>query len=425
MDIEKLFRKSLDIIKEKWGLPSKGFLAGGSISNIAWNIVTGKNAPVNDIDIYLLNTLHEDTNPSLIGKQSFKDLESKSYEDYKGVHECYETKRYYYIDDVSNDGIFNIIQYNSNTESPMIIIDSFDINCCQLGYDISEDKFYYTKEFVDFLESSELKVTSILTPSHTALRLFKKKDELGANLNDSEINLLTFLINNTKTNDIPIVNTIKYRFKSKYSNLYIKYEDEMRSNFRLHRDIDFEKEIKDKYQVDTEIYTLLARKNLVNTSLLKIPGLITDKDILFWYRNLYGTKNEKLYMALYKMYDQSLGLSYVDCDPGNEKIKLLNRITSFSPRISNHLKGFKLSEQVDTIDRLISAYGPEVAILVLEKNRITSDTDLSDEMTNLLLELSVRREVHENMNRINEILYESDNVGDIISFTNDKLSLFS
>ena len=48
MNIENLCRKSIEIIKEKWGIPETGFIAGGSIANIIWELVSGKEAIVND-----------------------------------------------------------------------------------------------------------------------------------------------------------------------------------------------------------------------------------------------------------------------------------------------------------------------------------------------------------------------------------------
>ena len=42
MEIEILARKAVDILKSKWGLPKKGFLAGGSLANLIWEIHSGK-----------------------------------------------------------------------------------------------------------------------------------------------------------------------------------------------------------------------------------------------------------------------------------------------------------------------------------------------------------------------------------------------
>lgn len=38
MNVESLARQAISRIKETWGLPERGFIAGGSISNIIWEI---------------------------------------------------------------------------------------------------------------------------------------------------------------------------------------------------------------------------------------------------------------------------------------------------------------------------------------------------------------------------------------------------
>jgi hypothetical protein len=49
MNIELLGRNAINKIKETWELP--GFLAGGSISNLIWEEISGNKSIINDIDI--------------------------------------------------------------------------------------------------------------------------------------------------------------------------------------------------------------------------------------------------------------------------------------------------------------------------------------------------------------------------------------
>ena len=66
MEIEILARKALDILKSKWGLPKRGFLAGGSLANTIWELHSGNKAVVNDIDIFLFdgNIKNQEENPN-------------------------------------------------------------------------------------------------------------------------------------------------------------------------------------------------------------------------------------------------------------------------------------------------------------------------------------------------------------------------
>ncbi len=86
MKIENLGRRAIEIIKNKWGLPKSGFIAGGSISNIVWELVSGNKAVVNDIDVFLFDGILEkklDQDKTSIFK--YKEVEDKYYEDYTGM----------------------------------------------------------------------------------------------------------------------------------------------------------------------------------------------------------------------------------------------------------------------------------------------------------------------------------------------------
>ena len=52
MNIDSLIRTAIERIKNNWGLPERGFVAGGSIANIVWELVSGNEAIINDIDIF-------------------------------------------------------------------------------------------------------------------------------------------------------------------------------------------------------------------------------------------------------------------------------------------------------------------------------------------------------------------------------------
>jgi hypothetical protein len=64
MNIESLGRQAIERIKSEWGLPKRGFLAGGSIANIVWELVSGNKAVVSDIDVFIFDSLEERVNTS-------------------------------------------------------------------------------------------------------------------------------------------------------------------------------------------------------------------------------------------------------------------------------------------------------------------------------------------------------------------------
>ena len=62
MNVEQLAKNAIDKIKSQWGLPKRGFIAGGSISNLIWEEVSGTKAIINDIDVFLFDGLLDSYN---------------------------------------------------------------------------------------------------------------------------------------------------------------------------------------------------------------------------------------------------------------------------------------------------------------------------------------------------------------------------
>src|ERR1035437_8606000 len=88
----------------------------------------------------------------------------------------------YKINEHSRDSLLNFVNYSASTTDYNIIIESFDINCTQVGYDLSNGKLIFTKAFDEFIQTGDLKVTCAASPAHTLIRILKKRDELSAKL---------------------------------------------------------------------------------------------------------------------------------------------------------------------------------------------------------------------------------------------------
>jgi len=260
MNIEKLFRESINDIKSKWQLPKSGFLAGGSIANLVWEKVSGNKAVINDLDIYYLDGIADMKEvEDFKRKQSFLKREKVVYEDYSGLNINFRTSSFYLIEKVTNDGIFNNIYYRSNTDNPLIIIDSFDINSCQAGYDISTDKFYWTDEFEEFLKTGQVRLVSLNSPAHSAMRLIKKKIDMNASLPDIELDIIAYALNNYS-----FIDTTKYRFKERYAKMFENYKSHLDSRFELVRDLELEESLRNSYNVFDHIWTLKPKVNGLN-----------------------------------------------------------------------------------------------------------------------------------------------------------------
>ena len=410
MDIEILCRKAIEIIKEKWSIPETGFIAGGSIANIVWELVSGKKAVINDIDVFIfrkkINTF-ENSKDSLY---RYKEDSVKVYEDYTGINWSTYTKNFYSIVSSERNGIFNTIEYDSNVEDPRFIIDSFDINCTAVGYSIDDDKFYWTKDFEKFLNTGELKIVSLTTPAHSAIRIIKKSDELGCKVDEFEFKILSYVVDNYYFSDIS-----KRMFKERYYDVYEKYSDKLNSFFNIVRCLDDEMYIKSRFGSDDKLYKLVPIKYILENNSgdrsleywndENLSKIQTCKNFIFYIRNVYGNESIKKIWNSYSFNSED----YIDCQPTDIDLDLLKRLVE-NTRSINTLNGYTLSEQLNIIKTLFKEFSddPIIAISLLEKEGFKLPEEF-DESTKLLLELSVRKEiVNDTKGKVGKILGEKE-----------------
>ena len=412
MNIENLVRTAISRIKENWGLPEGGFIAGGSIANIAWELVSGKKAVINDIDVFLFDGIIDSIDPSnnkLLFK--YQEKETKFWEDYSGMRYSSITKDFYTIEGSEHEGMFNKVKYKSNKLDTDIILRSFDINSTKVGYSIEEDKCYWTPEFEEFLKTGELKVCNVMTPSHTAIRIVKKQKELNCKLDHFEIDLLKHVIEH-RFSDV-----LRYKFKSRYFDLYNQNIDSLKDDFEIKRDESTENYIKINFNEDSLIYYLspIIDSEKIDESKKFGPRyrevfsdenlnrIYNTQEFLFYMRNIYGKDNlPNLWSKLYFFFDDK---SYIDCQPSEEELELIARLGKYAPNSIENLKGKKLSEQISLVKWILEKYeeDPIVAISILEKHKISQE--LLDENDLFLLELSVRKQiVNDTKGKVNKVL---------------------
>lgn len=402
MNIEMLAREALKSIKSKWGLPNSGFLAGGSLANLVWELVSGNKAIINDIDIFhydgkIDKSTEIDKSESLF---LFKELEVKYHEEYQGMGMSISTKGRYVITDAEKDGIFNNIKYISTEEDPSFVIKSFDINCTAIGYSIEEDRFFWTEEFEDFLKTGNLKVVNASTPAHTAIRIAKKSKELKANLDEFEFRILSHCLNRR------YYDLARWRFKDRYCELYEENRDILEKYFSIKRDTQIEQYLMLEKNVETQLFflectDLLALSGMDHANTwgnnqlfedINVSSIDNSKDFIFYARNILG--NEKMADIWGKVHYYYKNKGYFDIEVEEEDLNLLDRFSRYAPNSIENLKGMKISEQIGLIKKLLETYveDPIVAITLLEKGKISKDTEF-DEYTKLILELSVRRDI--------------------------------
>jgi hypothetical protein len=417
MNIESLGRQAIERIKSEWGLPKRGFLAGGSIANIVWELVSGNKAVVSDIDVFIFDSLEERVNTSNRDTLfNYQEKETRYYEDYTGM--CFNTytKDFYSIIEAEREGMFNNIRYKSNSQDPSLIIKSFDINSTRIGYSIEKDELYWTPEFEEFLKTGELKVTNLMTPSHTAIRIVKKSKDLNVKLDEFEFKLIQYALS------CNFQDRIKLRFRERYLDLYKEYSEQLKDFFTVKRDFEAEDYVKIHHQKEVQLFYLSPIVNDESTEISDFDRLIyahrsnlfkedeninlifKSSDFLFYMRNIYG--KEELSKLWKKLYFYFKDINYIDKEVSMEDIELLCRFSENAPNSIENLKSYKLSEQISIIKKFLDKYkeDPIIAISILENVKINKDIEL-DEQTSLLLELSVRKQIlNDTRGKVNKIL---------------------
>lgn len=208
-------------------LPDKGLLCGGAVASTYLSLVDDKTYPINDVDIFVT----DDPNKYINTYLKFQSLSDDVTYDY--VMASQET---YHVTDSLRDGLTNYIFVKldgvSKGNPDLMILDGFDINCCQIGIDLSTYELYTTPAFDKFIENRELKIITTLTPSHTAIRIVKKSNELGVKLNKPQVFKELFPYFFARR----ISSSKKERtlfFGSKYKNMYFDYLVELLPFFSL------------------------------------------------------------------------------------------------------------------------------------------------------------------------------------------------
>jgi hypothetical protein len=387
MNFENIFKEVIVEMKKNWNLPSSGFLCGGSLANLIWEKTSGNKAVVNDIDIFIYKGKPE-SEDFVFTNFNINKTERAIYETYSGLNISYDRTVSHVILNSRREDIINYIDIYSEAYNPQSILDSFDINCCQVGYLLEEDKFFYTKGFLKFLETGKLELVNLHTPAHSAIRLAKKADELGVEVPKFEIEVAAISISQVFLLDIQ-----KLRFKEKYHDLFKKYENHLSDKFELVRCCESELELSYRNIKADPLYRL-SPKNIMIKGVERL-GVSTSKYFLSWIRQVKGNpKLEELWKKLFVAYDSKLTFEeYLDVEPNEDDLELLGKIIKWAPKSLKNLHGLKYSEQIDIIKRVFEHFKskPLVGISLLETLKIDEKFDFDDEMSMLVLELSLRK----------------------------------
>ena len=240
---KNIVERILNDLSKYGDIPNKGFLSGGAVANTLMSYVWGGEYPINDLDIFI------DDTESMLFRTVTTPIRSNKLiiegDGYMVTKLSYDHGSNYQIVSVERDGYLNRIFITSSRRNVgySYVLNGFDFNCCQVGIDLENNSLCYTESFENFLNNKQLEVTAIYTPAHTAIRLFKKLDELKCYCNVEEsMNLLSqpLLLENIVSLS---PRHFGLYFSTKYKEMYFTYYSKIREYFKLTKFFDHKKSV--------------------------------------------------------------------------------------------------------------------------------------------------------------------------------------
>lgn len=338
-----ILNKAIQYLKDNYVLPDTGFLAGGAIANVAYSFITGSEPVINDIDIFVYTEEYDAD--KVHTPNATKTLEVEEYVHENGM-ELYRRKTktisFYQIVGLKRENMLNYIYYYSDRIDYDVVLENFDLNCVQLGYDLEKNIFHYTKEFSQFLKDGKILINNITSPNQTLLRLFKKRDEMGAKIPITEINICGFAVNE----GIVLDRRVSY-FKDGYLKIWQTYEQELKPlGFYLSKEIIVTDNKQNLYQI---------KKHRDNQRVDEM----TSQNLIYLVRNDYLRYQNILILIN--------GDNYFDREISDDEYDLITFITHNFDCIINNLIKHNISNQLNLINKLLTYVKPEVVFLMYAK----------------------------------------------------------
>jgi hypothetical protein len=176
-------------------LPESGYVAGQAVASAVSELFgDGRAVMYNDVDVFRAQTNEEWQNfiGNWDGIRSRRAITTTHFTTLE-VEEEYRQPVLNAVDryrvlQTKRRGLLNEIVCEFSDANPRKFLDTFDMNCVQVGVDLESRKLIWTPEFERFNRTRELEVVTLHTPFHSLIRYFKKREELeGVSGNDKRM----------------------------------------------------------------------------------------------------------------------------------------------------------------------------------------------------------------------------------------------
>lgn len=225
----------IDMLAQLHPLPDVGFVAGGAVNAAIRRHLGLGIDPINDIDIFFVPrgrrriAMEERLQHSRLGTCNFtirvtdRDYLGRKFIRGEFTHRILNSQR---------DGILNWIAVEPSRSiplSPDLMLRTFDINCCQVGVCLKTGLLHWTKSYQRFIETRELHLTAANTPYHSAIRYFKKKEELDCVYGNDSLNMEILMA----ATSVQAKGSSGLMFGSKMAKKYIELIDQIGPFFEM------------------------------------------------------------------------------------------------------------------------------------------------------------------------------------------------
>lgn len=172
----------LDTLKARHPGATEIFVAGQAVASALSELYgDGRCVAYNDVDAFVMDDNAVRTRQILTTldfEQTRFGLEyGRLTTELISVYDVRRTYRHELLNEVVCRPSVDFARFPAQTARAFL--ESFDLNCVQVGVRLSDQALVWTPAFEDFLRTRQMLVMNVKTPVHTAIRWFKKKTELA------------------------------------------------------------------------------------------------------------------------------------------------------------------------------------------------------------------------------------------------------
>lgn len=173
---------ALETLKARHPGAAEIFVAGQAVASALSELYAdGRCVAYNDVDVFVMDAGAARSRQILTTLEFEQTRFSIEYgclsAELVSVYDVRQTRRTELLNEVVCRPGVDFVRYPA--QASRAFLESFDLNCVQVGVRLSDGALVWTAAFEEFLRTRQMLVMSVKTPVHTAIRWFRKKTELA------------------------------------------------------------------------------------------------------------------------------------------------------------------------------------------------------------------------------------------------------